>query len=78
MQWYTILAAYPDRITVKDFYDRFLVMIPVADLPNYANAFTWWQHAASRAARAGACKRSGLQVPTAQVLPMALCAAREG
>lgn len=78
MPWYAELAAHPDGISLKDFYDQFLATLPAAERPNYIDTFTWWRHAASRAAGAGARERSGLQVPTAQVLPTALRATREG
>ena len=52
--------------------------MPVANRLNYVDTFTWWRHAASRAAGAGARELSGLQVPTAQVLPTAQRASREG
>jgi hypothetical protein len=78
MPWYVDLAAHPDGISLKDFYDQFLMTVPTAERPNYIDTFTWWRHAASRAAGAGARERSGLQVPTAQALPTTLRATREG
>ena len=78
MPWYADLAAHPDGISLKVFYDQFLATVPAAERPNYIDTFTWWRHTASRAAGAGACERSGLQVPTAQALPTALRATREG
>ena len=57
MEWYTGLAAHPDGIGLKTFYDQFLATMPAADRLNYADAFTWWRHAASRAAGAGARER---------------------
>ena len=78
MPWYADLAAHPDGIGLKAFYDQFLATMLVAEQPNYIDAFAWWRHAASRTAGAGAHERSGLQVPTAQVLPMALRATHEG
>lgn len=78
MPWYADLAAHLDGIGLKAFYDQFLATVPAAEQPNYIDAFTWWWHAALRVAGARACKRSVLQVITAQVLPMALRASREG
>jgi hypothetical protein len=60
MNWYADLASHPDGITLKAFYDRFLITVQLAEQPNYANIFTWWRHAASQAAGAGAHERSGL------------------
>jgi hypothetical protein len=78
MTWYADLATHSDGISLKLFYDLFLATVPAAEQPNYIDAFTWWRHAASRAAGAGTRERSGLQVSTAQVLPTALRATREG
>jgi hypothetical protein len=78
MAWYADLAGHPDGIGLQPFYDLFLATVPAADRPLYADAFTWWRHAASRAAGAGARERSGLQVSTAQAIPTALRAARDG
>jgi hypothetical protein len=54
MAWYADLAAHPDGIGLQPFYDRFLATVPATDQPLYVDVFTWWRHAASRAARAGA------------------------
>jgi hypothetical protein len=78
MNWYADLASHPNGISLKRFYDSFLATVPAAERPIYVDAFTWWRHAASRAAGAGTRERSGLQVSTAQVLPTALRATREG
>ena len=78
MTWYADLAAHPGGIDLKVFYDSFLATVPAAEQPIYVDVFTWWRHAASRAAGAGTRERSGLQVSTAQVLTTALRATREG
>lgn len=42
MPWYADLAAHPDGISLKAFYDQFLVTVPAAERPAYGDAFTWW------------------------------------
>ena len=60
--WYRQLAMhFPHGIELKAFYDRFLSTIPVAERQALETVFTWWRHAASRAASTSA-PRSGLQV----------------
>lgn len=72
-EWKGRLARdFPYGIGLKALYDLFLAPIPAAEVPLYQDVFTWWRHAATRAAAAGARARSGLQVPTAQALPPAV------
>ena len=78
-QWHVQLAKdHPHGITLKEFYDTFLLPLQgIAGQP-YTNVQTWWRHTAtcSGPARARAC--SGLQVTTAQALPLALHANCDG
>ena len=72
-QWHAQLAKdHPHGISLKTFYDSFLLPLQgVADQP-YLDVQTWWRHAATCTGPAGAHVRSGLQVATAQALPPAL------
>jgi hypothetical protein len=54
MPWYADLAAHPDGISHKVFYDQFLVTGPAAERPNDIDTFTWRRHTAPRAAGAEA------------------------
>jgi hypothetical protein len=72
-EWHAQLARdFPYGIPLRALYDLFLVPLLTAGGHPYVNVFTWWRHAAMRAAAAGARARSGLQVATAQALPPAL------
>ena len=63
---------------MKAFYDLFLAPLSPAKAQPYANVFTWWRHAATCAASAGAQVHSGLQTSTTQLLPPELQGACDG
>ena len=67
--WYVELCKhFPDGISIKTFYDRFLANVTTADHQALQEVFTWWRYTTSRS-RGGmsrACSR--LQVPTQQAL----------
>ena len=65
-------------ITLKAFYDTFLLPLQGATGQPYTDVQTWWRHAATHSGPAGPQARSGLQVTTMQVLPLALHASHDG
>jgi hypothetical protein len=55
-----------------------LAPLSVVEAPLYCNVFNWWRHAAMRAMAAGARPCLGLQVDTAQALPLTVCGTQDG
>ena len=79
VEWHVRFAqSYPYGISLRAFYDLFLTPLSPAEAQPYADVFTWWRHAAMRAASAGAQARSGLQTSTTQLLPPELSGAHDG
>ena len=79
VKWHVRFAQdHPFEISLKAFYDAFLAPLGPVEAQPYANVFTWWRHAATRTALAGARARSGLQVSTTQLLPPELHGACDG
>ena len=79
IEWHAQVSKdHPYGITLKAFYDVFLLPLQAITGQPYADVQTWWRHAATRAtsARAQAC--SGLQATTAQALPPALHVNHDG
>ena len=79
LEWHAQLSKdHPYGISLKTLYDTFLLPLHATAGHPYIDVVNWWRHAATRAAPAGARARSGLQVSTAQALPPALRANRDG
>ena len=79
VEWHVRLAqGYPFSIGLKAFYDSFLAPLSPAEAQPYADVFTWWRHAATCTASAGARACSGLQASMTQLFPPELLGARDG
>ena len=78
-QWHAQLAKdHLHGITLKAFYDTFLLPLQGDAGQPYTDVQTWWRHATMHTGPAGARACSGLQVTTAQALPLALHVNHDG
>ena len=60
-QWHAQLSKdHPHSITLKAFYNTFLLPLQAITGQPYTDVQTWWRHAAMRSGPAGAQARSGL------------------
>jgi hypothetical protein len=79
VEWHARLARdYPFGVALKTFFDVLLAPLSPAEAQPYTDVYTWWRHAATRAASAGTRARSGLQVSTTQLLSPELRGTRDG
>ena len=79
IEWHVQVSKdHPYGITLKAFYDVFLLPLQAIAGQPYADVQTWWRHAAMHATLARARAHSGLQVTTAQALPPALHVNHDG
>ena len=77
--WHMQLSKdHPYGISLKALDNTFLLPLHATARHPYIDVETWWKHAAMCTAPAGARGRSGLQVSTAQALPLALHANHDG
>ena len=79
IEWHMQLSKdHPYGITLKAFYDIFLLPLQVIAGQPYTDVQTWWRHTATCTALTRAQARSGLQVATTQALPLGLHTSHDG